>query len=58
LDKSFSIISEGREKHFAPDVVDAFFAAEKEMLAIKEKYMDKGESPKHCKGNYIKDDSI
>ena len=44
LEKSYRIIREGSGKHFDPAVVDAFFAAEKEILAIKEKYKDEGES--------------
>jgi len=44
LEKSFGIIKEGRGKHFDPDVVDAFFAAEDEILSIKKKYKDKHES--------------
>lgn len=44
LEKSFNIIREGRGSHFDPDVVDAFFAIEDEILSIKEKYKDKGES--------------
>ncbi len=44
LEKSYRIIREGSGKHFDPAVVDAFFAAEKEILAIKEKYKDEGAS--------------
>ena len=44
LDKSFGIIRSGREKHFAPDVVDAFFDIENEILEIKENYKDQAES--------------
>lgn len=44
IEKSFDIIKESRESHFDPDVVDAFFAIEDEILAIKEKYKDEGES--------------
>ena len=43
LEKSYSIISGSRGSHFAPDVVDAFFAAEDEILSIKEEYKDEGE---------------
>jgi len=39
-DKTFSIIKEGRGSHFDPNVVDAFFAAQEEILAIKQKYAD------------------
>ena len=44
LDKSYDIIREGQGKHFDPEVVDAFFAVEDEILAIKERYKDEGES--------------
>lgn len=41
LEKTFSIIRKGRGIHFDPKVVDAFFAAEDEILSIKEEYKDK-----------------
>jgi putative two-component system response regulator len=44
LEKSYAIIREGRGSHFSPDVVDAFFAAEKEILKIKENFKDEKES--------------
>ena len=44
VEKSFAIILDGRGTHFDPDVVDAFFAIKDEILSIKEKYKDKGES--------------
>ena len=40
LEKSFAIIREGRGTHFAPHVVDAFFAVEKKILEIKAKFQD------------------
>ena len=40
IEKSFSILREGREKHFDPEVVDAFFAAEDAILQIKDRYAD------------------
>lgn len=40
LEKSFSIIREGRGSHFDPEVVDAFFAVEGEIVAIKELYKE------------------
>jgi len=36
--ESLAIIREGRESHFDPDVVDAFFAMQDEILAIKKQY--------------------
>lgn len=44
LEKSYGIIREGRGNHFDPDVVDAFFAVEDEILAIKDKCKDEHES--------------
>ena len=44
VEESFDIIKEGQGSHFDPDVVDAFFAAQDEILSIKEEYKDKGGS--------------
>jgi len=41
LEKSFAIIREGQGSHFDPEVVEAFFAVEKEILLIKETFRDK-----------------
>jgi putative two-component system response regulator len=41
VERSLSIIKEGRGSHFDPDVVDAFIAVKKEILDIKEEYKDK-----------------
>jgi putative two-component system response regulator len=38
--KSLAIIREGRGSHFDPDVVDAFFAIQDEILTIKKQYSD------------------
>jgi putative two-component system response regulator len=38
VEKSFAIILEGRGKHFDPDVVDAFFAIQDEILAIRKRF--------------------
>jgi diguanylate cyclase (GGDEF)-like protein/PAS domain S-box-containing protein len=40
VEKSLSIIKEGRGSHFDPDVVDAFFAIQEEILTIKEQYAE------------------
>ncbi|MBN2803951.1 MAG: two-component system response regulator [Deltaproteobacteria bacterium] len=40
IEKSFAIIKEGKGKHFDPNVVDAFFAAEENILKIKKRYQD------------------
>jgi len=37
LEKPYGIIKEVRGTHFDPDVVDAFFTSEGELLAIKDK---------------------
>lgn len=44
IEKSFKIIKEGQGGHFDPEVVEAFFAIEPEILSIRERYRDKGES--------------
>jgi putative two-component system response regulator len=40
LEESFAIIREGRGSHFDPDVVDAFFAIQNEILSVKKQYSD------------------
>ena len=40
-EKTFAIIREGSGNHFDPAVVDAFFAVQEEILAIKQKYAEK-----------------
>lgn len=40
LEKAYSIIREGRGGHFDPDVVDAFFDVQEEVLAIKARFHD------------------
>ena len=40
IEKSFSIIRESSGTHFDPNVVKAFFTAEKEILDIKERFRD------------------
>ncbi|MBI5604314.1 MAG: two-component system response regulator [Deltaproteobacteria bacterium] len=44
VEKSYEIIREGRGTHFDPQVVEAFFLAQKEILDIKEKFKDEKES--------------
>lgn len=53
IEKSFGIIREGRGSHFDPDVVDAFFAIEEEILSTRERYKDGHESlfVKTARGN-------
>ena len=38
VEKSLAIIKEGRGSHFDPDVVDAFFAIQEEIITIKKEY--------------------
>ncbi len=40
IDKSLAIIREGRGSHFDPDIVNAFFAIQDEILTIKKQYAD------------------
>jgi putative two-component system response regulator len=40
VEKSLAIIKAGRGSHFDPDVVDAFFAIQDEILTIKEQYVE------------------
>ena len=44
VEKSFAIIKEGRGTHFDPDVVDAFFAVQEEILIIMKQYGDNTQS--------------
>ncbi|MFZ5863925.1 MAG: HD domain-containing phosphohydrolase [Nitrospirota bacterium] len=41
------IILDGRGKHFAPDVVEAFVDVEHEFLPVREQYADLSAQPKH-----------
>jgi putative two-component system response regulator len=40
LEKSYSIIRQGRGSHFDPAVVDAFFDSEADILKIRETFQD------------------
>lgn len=44
LEDAYKIIKDGKGSVFDPEVVDAFFAVEDEILHIKEKYKDSGPS--------------
>jgi putative two-component system response regulator len=44
VEKAFAIVREGREKHFHPEVVDAFFSITDEILRIRQDNGDEGES--------------
>jgi putative two-component system response regulator len=40
LEKCFAILTEGRGKHFDPQVLDAFFAAREQIVAVQISYAD------------------
>lgn len=40
MEKSLGLIRDGRENYFDPDVTDAFFASQDEILAIRKQYDD------------------
>jgi len=44
VERSLSIIKEGKGSHFDPEVVDAFFAIQEEILIIKQQYSDENQS--------------
>jgi len=44
MEKAFSIVREGREKHFHPEVVDAFFAIADDIVRIRKDNGDEEES--------------
>ena len=48
IKKSHQIIKQGHGKHFDPDVLDAFFSIQDEILNIKETYQDEQPSPLLC----------
>lgn len=45
LEQAISIITEGRGKHFDPDIVDAFLALMDEFVQIAKRYADHPEEP-------------
>ena len=42
VDRSFAILREGSGQHFDPDVIEAFFAVEAEILEIRERIREEG----------------
>jgi putative two-component system response regulator len=44
VEKAFAIVREGREKHFHPEVVDAFFSITDEIMRIRQDNGDEGDS--------------
>lgn len=55
VEKSNRIILEDRGRHFDPDVVDAFFAVQEDILKIKKTYRDNKEIPLVCMDHLLKD---
>lgn len=45
VEEAFEIIRKEKERHFDPEVAEAFFAVEERILYIMNKYKDKSESP-------------
>ena len=45
IEKSFSIIREGKGSHFDPQVVNAFFSITDEILEIKERFREENDTP-------------
>jgi putative two-component system response regulator len=58
IEKSNRIIEQGRGNHFDPDVVDAFFSLQDEILGIKEKYQDEKQSPLLCMAQFLNNGAI
>jgi putative two-component system response regulator len=58
IEKSNRIIEQGRGNHFDPDVVDAFFSLQDEILGIKEKYQDEKQSPLVCMDQFLNNGAI
>jgi len=54
LEKSLAIVKEGRGSHFDPDVVDAFFAIQDEIHAIKKQYDYESQQASDMKANKMK----
>jgi putative two-component system response regulator len=52
-DHANGIIEQGRGNHFDPEVVDAFFSIQDEILAIKAKYKDDKQNHFWCIGHMI-----
>lgn len=40
LDRVFELVAEGRGQHFDPDVIDAFYAGQADVMAIYERYQE------------------
>jgi putative two-component system response regulator len=58
IEESYRIIEQGRGNHFDPDVVDAFFSIQDQILTIKSKYQDETQSPFLCMDHMAKDGAI
>jgi putative two-component system response regulator len=55
IEKSNRIIEKGRGNHFDPDVVDAFFSVQDQILRIKDKYQDEKQNPLLCMEHLLND---
>ena len=55
IEKSHRIIKQGYVKHFDPDVLDAFFSIQDEILKIKETFQDEQQNPLLCMEHMLND---
>ena len=55
IEKSHRIIKQGYGKHFDPDVLDAFFSIQDEILKIKETFQDEQQNPLLCMEHMLND---
>jgi putative two-component system response regulator len=58
IEKSNQIIEQGRGNHFDPDVADAFFSIQDEILQIKENHQDENQSPMLCMEHMLNNGTI
>jgi putative two-component system response regulator len=58
IDDANRIIEEGRGNHFDPDVLDAFFSVQDEILAVKTKYQNETQDHLWCMGHMVDDGAI
>ena len=58
IEKSNRIIEQGRGNHFDPEVVDAFFSIQDQILDIQNKYQDEKKSPLLCMDHMLNDGKV
>lgn len=58
VDKSYKIIQQERGRHFDPDVVDAFFAIQDKIRAIKERFKDEENTVPNEIEHLVNDDIV